>query len=196
MKLLLPSEGELNHLEMIDLYPYITWHENKRYFDLPAGKEHYRLLAHLSLQFPRGHTFLDVGTYTGMSAMALAYNRTCKVVSFDLVSTLPNQIINPQNRSNIEFKVENILSNLSSHLKDCLCIFLDTNHDGTFEHQFYTALKDHNYKGILLLDDIHLNNSMEFFWKSISHKKIDLTSLGHWSGTGAVVFDEEVIDLY
>ena len=195
MNLSLPSLDELNALEFIDLFPYITWHENKKFFDLEAGKEHYRLLAHLSLQFPKGHKFLDVGTYTGMSAIALAYNRVCKVVSFDLHSILPNDTINPHHRSNTEFRIENILSNLSEHLKECKCIFLDTNHDGEFEHQFYKALVEHDYKGILLLDDIHLNEPMEIFWKSITHKKIDLSKLGHWSGTGAVIFDSTVIDL-
>ncbi|WP_341884141.1 hypothetical protein [Synechococcus sp. UW140] len=37
----------------------------------------------------------------------------------------------------------------------------------------------------LLLDDIHLLPMVEC-WRSISSPKLDLTSFGHWSGTGIV----------
>jgi hypothetical protein len=39
-----------------------------------------------------------------------------------------------------------------------------------------------------MLDDIHLNDDMKLFWNNITEEKYDLTSIGHWSGTGLVVF--------
>jgi len=195
MELKLPSVSELNSLEFIDLFPYILWHENRKYFDLPCGTEHYRLLAYMSLQLPKGQTILDVGTYLGMSAVALAYNRTCTVKSFDLVNHFGNQLVNPTHRSNISFQQENILEKLPEYLINCSFILLDTNHDGEFEHTFFEALLKNNFQGVLILDDIHLNEAMKSFWNSISFKKIDITHIGHWSGTGAVIFNEKKVNL-
>jgi hypothetical protein len=45
-----------------------------------------------------------------------------------------------------------------------------------------------NYKGYLLLDDIHLNFEMERFWGSITKEKYDITNIGHITGTGVVYF--------
>jgi len=58
--------------------------------------------------------------------------------------------------------------------------------------QVYTFLHDHGFRGLLLLDDIHWtsNPAMEVLWQTvITHpNKLDLTSIGHSSGTGAVNF--------
>jgi len=182
---------ELKQLELIDLYPYITWHANSQYFDLQAGREHYRLLAWLSLQFTNTVIY-DIGTYLGFSALALSYNRTLKIKSYDIVSSLPKNQINPEYRSNIDFKLENILDSMEQVL-DAPLIMLDTNHDGVFEHKFFDALVAIGYKGLLVCDDIHLNPEMEEFWTSITLPKLDVTSVGHWSGTGIVMFDKDTI---
>jgi hypothetical protein len=48
-----------------------------------------------------------------------------------------------------------------------------------------------DFKGILLLDDIHLNAEMQALWDWIPIvKKIDLTKFGHNSGTGVVMFGD------
>lgn len=65
---------------------------------------------------------------------------------------------------------------------------LDTNHDGEFENQFYAFLNKNDYRGLLFLDDIHLNQPMTDFWNAIREPKEDLTDLGHWSGSGLVDF--------
>ena len=67
-------------------------------------------------------------------------------------------------------------------------ILLDTFHDGTFEKIFYEYLKRISYVGTLILDDIHLNNEMKFFWNNIEKNKFDVTNIGHATGTGVVIF--------
>ena len=67
-------------------------------------------------------------------------------------------------------------------------IMLDTYHDGEFEKEFYDFIKP-DFKGVLVLDDIHLNKPMQSFWRSITEPKEDLTKIGHYSGTGVVYFD-------
>ncbi|MCH7749277.1 MAG: hypothetical protein IH939_14405 [Acidobacteria bacterium] len=67
-------------------------------------------------------------------------------------------------------------------------IVLDTAHDGVFERRVYDMLDAAGYEGLLLLDDINLNTAMQDFWRQISREKIDLTPIGHWSGTGLARF--------
>jgi hypothetical protein len=186
--------NELKNIEFIDLYPYITWHPNSQYFDLQAGREHYRLLAWLSLQLEKSEIVYDIGTYLGFSALALSYNRTCKVKTYDIVSCIPKNQISPEYRSNIEFYIEDILESKEfATLLQAPIIVLDTNHDGIFEKKFYEALHRHDFRGLLVCDDIHLNPQMEEFWNSIPGDKIDVTSVGHWSGTGIVMFDKSYL---
>ena len=58
-----------------------------------------------------------------------------------------------------------------------------------FEISFYEHLKKMNYKGYLLLDDIFLNSEMMSFWKNIELDKLNITQLGHSTGTGVVFFN-------
>ena len=62
----------------------------------------------------------------------------------------------------------------------------DTDHNGIHEKLFYDWLIKINYKGLLLFDDIHLNNEMRTFWNNIIHKKEDISHIGHITGTGVV----------
>ena len=45
------------------------------------------------------------------------------------------------------------------------------------------------FTGILLVDDINLNDQMRRVWADISRPKLDITSIGHHTGTGAVLFE-------
>ena len=86
--------------------------------------------------------------------------------------------------------VDNILNEeykeliLSSKL-----ILVDTFHDGTFEQQFHDYLNEINWKGVLLLDDIKLNQEMINYWNNIKENKTDITQYGHDTGTGIVYFE-------
>ena len=64
------------------------------------------------------------------------------------------------------------------------------NHDGKFENAFYQLIR-HDYKGILIVDDIHYNAEMERFWSKITEHKEDITEIGHYSGTGIVYFNDK-----
>jgi hypothetical protein len=74
-------------------------------------------------------------------------------------------------------------------------IFLDIDpHHGIMEFEFYEWLVKHDYKGTLIFDDIlHFEKMRENLWFKIHHpNKIDLTSIGHWSGTGVVDFSKRI----
>ena len=158
-------------------------HGHLRYFLDTEFKEHYRLIAHLSTRFDRSIIF-DIGTNKGYSALALSYHPSNVVVSYDIVEC--KELRFPEQLDRLEYCIGDVLKDprlLSSPL-----IMLDTNHDGAFENEFYAFLKKNNYRGWLFLDDIHLNAAMIRFWHGITEPKVDLTDLGHFSGSGLVAF--------
>ena len=162
---------------------YIANAEHRNYFLDTNFKEHYRLIAYLSTFFNNLEIF-DIGTNKGYSALALSYKHSNRVISYDLVEC--RELHNSEELSRIDFFLGDVLKD--KRLLKSPLIMLDTNHDGGFENIFYRFLKKNNYKGLLFLDDIHLNRPMEVFWNSITEPKEDLTDLGHWSGSGLVDF--------
>ena len=174
-------------LDNIDLFPYsqrINSLEYQNYFMSKSGQEHYRLLAYIS-QKNNWVDILDVGTLKGCSALAFSVNMANKVRSFNV----DNELDLNQLPSNAEFIIDNVLNEkYRSVILGSKYIMLDTYHDGTFEKEFYDYLVSIDYKGYLLLDDIHLNFEMERFWGLIPKEKYDITNIGHSTGTGVVYF--------
>jgi hypothetical protein len=183
---------KVNDIDLNDLYKYTKWSPFERYFKLDMGKEHYKLLAFLSKQCEDGDTIYDIGTFQGYSALALSYNSKVNVVTYDLVNHITTVLPSPKDVQNIQFKIADCTNaNELKELAKAPLIFLDVDpHDGVQEPQIFTALQNAGFRGILLLDDIHLNEGMRKFWDWVPLKKYDITKYGHFSGTGLVVFDE------
>ena len=177
------SRQEIGKIDLNGLSRHCDHHEYRGYFLDRTFKEHYRLLAHLSYQFS-DKTLFDVGTLKGYSALALSANPRNRVISYDIEDL--KQLRHAGELTTIDYQIGNVLEDpgvLSAPL-----VLLDTYHDGTFENTFYNHLKQNRFKGLLVLDDIHLNHQMEDFWQQIDLPKEDVTDLGHWSGTGVVDF--------
>jgi predicted O-methyltransferase YrrM len=177
------NNQDLNGIDLDNLSSLITDESASGYFLGLSGDEHYRLLSQISNMLD-SKILLDVGTFKGCSALALSMNQSNELKSFD---------INPGHRrlskvpDNVEFIIDDILRD---QYKDLILsspfILLDTDHTGPVEHEFYSHIKSLGWRGVLLLDDIHLNDPMKEFWSSIQDEKEDITSIGHWSGTGLV----------
>jgi hypothetical protein len=150
------------------------------FFTMKSGVEHYRLLCYISTLY-ENETLFDIGTQFGWSAIALSYNRKNKIVSYDINNRLPEPMIN------VGYNIGNALGD--ERLLGSPFIFLDTFHDGIFEKEVYEFLINNNYKGTLLLDDIHLNDQMKEFYNNIEKEKHDITHIGHHTGTGIVFFN-------
>lgn len=152
------------------------------YNQMSAIKEHYRLMAYLSKQVDNQIVY-DIGTYKGLSGIAMSANISNKVISYDIVNYL--EVTSP---SNVEFKIGNCYED--PQLLNSPLILLDVDpHDGIFETKFVSWLNENNYKGMVVFDDIHLNFGMQNFWNNVSNKKFDVTDVGHYSGTGIAIFD-------
>jgi hypothetical protein len=65
--------------------------------------------------------------------------------------------------------------------------FIDAPKDNVFEYRLMEQFKLLNFKKnpILLFDDTRLT-SMLPFWHKLPYPKLDISSFGHWSGTGLV----------
>lgn len=189
--------------------PSISWlHDVQE----PPGKEHYFFLASLGIQL-QNKKIIELGTHKGVSAVVLNYgnkkhNNNNTIITYDINDVLLPQIFE---NTNIQYKIENLFDiNIREHNKEHILssdiIFIDIDpHEGVLELEMYHWLKENNYKGLLFFDDIHLGpghmgttsgNSMQQFWDKVDNKyKIDLTHVGHWSGTGLVCFQFENHDI-
>lgn len=175
---------EVKKLELVKdtSLEYAKEYMSDRYYKLiTAEKEHYKLLAFLSKQVNNSIIF-DIGSYRGLSAIAMAANSSNKVISYDI-----GNFIEVNTPSNVEFKIGNCLEELSMSLSPLICLDVDP-HDGIFELEFVEWLESHKFKGLLVLDDIFKNQAMTDFWSGIKQEKYDITAFGHHSGTGLVVF--------
>jgi predicted O-methyltransferase YrrM len=184
------------------------------------GNEHYKLLCAISSQICNG-TIIDIGTHNGNSAIALGYNLyknknnildRSMLYTFDITDLKSESFRKFMNNNCIHSSLENIFDyTIRDKYKNVLLeselIMIDIDpHNGLLEYELYSWLFENNYKGIILFDDIFLekghtaNNydatcqSMKIFWNKIPDKyKLDITHIGHWSGTGLVSFNNNNI---
>lgn len=189
---------------------YLT-NEGNSALDRGPGREHYKLFIALSLQLKKGK-ILELGTHNGNSAVALSYGKTfgndIELNTYDIIDILFEKPKQYFNKYNINYKLENLFDNnireknktfILSH--DIIFIDIDP-HEGILERNMLDWLQKNNYKGLIIFDDIHLGlnhaanhyratqHKMSDFWKSVNNEiKIDLTPIGHWSGTGLVSFN-------
>lgn len=152
-------------------------------FRLKSGREHYRILSFISSLF-EDKTLIDIGTNNGCSAIALSDNQNNRVITYDTVHFDETKYID---KKNISFKIKNALTDIET-IKDSSFILLDANQDGNTEKKLYDELVKVNYRGILFVDDINLNQQMKEFWSSVDKEKYDLTNKGHDTGSGIILF--------
>ena len=183
-KILKATKEQLNSIEF-DSYrdSFLKKGYPNNWFFMEAGQEHYRLLAYIGSLY-KSKTLLDIGSYQGNSAIALSHSGKNKIISYDL-DTQP--IIQKIKNDNIKFIKGDILTDNNLILASPF-IMLDTYHNGDFEQEFVDHLINIKYKGLVMFDDIHLNNEMSNFWNGLKNEKFDLTDIGHFSGTGLVIF--------
>lgn len=146
------------------------------------GVEHYKLLCYISTLY-KNQTLMELGTWIGAGAISLGYNPENHVITYDISPYLEliKLPINVELRYGDYKKTRDILNSPF--------IFVDVTHDGALEMEVYNFLCVNHYRGITMWDDIHLNREMEMFWKSVRHRKYDITHIGHKTGTGIMVFE-------
>lgn len=189
-----PSGEHWNAVQKIELEPFtcsdtaINWDE----FRGIPGREHYKLLSWLASKFS-GRDIFDIGTHRGASALALSSgNSTNHIYSFDLEHKYPLPRPN-----NVTYSTDNLMEpdgreSWREKLLGSAFIFLDIDpHEGTREAVFIEWLRSAGYGGFVICDDIWYFKEMRdnFWYKIPGTEKVDVTALGHWSGTGVVRFE-------
>ena len=173
---------KLNQINLSALSEYIDDKDAKKYFLGNPGEEHYKLLAYFSTKY-NNSVLYDIGTYKGCSALALSFNKNNTVKSYDI----GNFRKLTKHKTNVEWVIGDFLNEDPKKIQNSPFIMLDIDHTGKTERAILDFLVKINWHGILMLDDIHLNQEMEDFWSTIKFSKKDITSFGHYSGTGLVL---------
>lgn len=190
----------IDAINLDSLVEYITWAPHfAKYFVLQGGQEIYKLLAAISNQLPDDSHVSDVGTFIGSSALALSFNEKVQVMTYDTT----NHIMKSDGTKTIAFRPNikrTIVSGQAviSKIAESLVVMLDIDpHDGIEEAKFINKLRHLGFKGLLVVDNININSAMKTFWQNVPKdlKKIDVTDIGHWVGTGIIVFDPDTIDI-
>jgi len=164
------------------------------FFNVFPG-EHYRLLNGI-VKYMQPKIAVEVGTFTGMGTKSLVQSIGDGTVhTFDIIPW--NEFITHLTPEDFESnKVVQHLSDLSireefEKHRDLLnaadIIFVDAPKDGVFEYVFIPMLQQLDAKEgkILIFDDIRFVNTIDM-WNSIKSPKLDITSFGHFTGTGIV----------
>ena len=183
------------------------------------GVEHYPLQQYMTQTYGDCRHIMDIGTRYVASSLALGSNFRTPVWTFDMaVSTERQRAFQAAQKNEAEWQtaVQSLGVQITFHNLDLLTIpqaefetyigtwfiMLDTAHlpyTVPFEREFFQRLYSSNYKGIVFLDDINLNDEMKRWWKELKDQAVehqfqmyDVTPVGHHSGTGVVDFSGTV----
>jgi hypothetical protein len=181
---------ELNLIPDESLRQYIVEDNSGRlaeWFYGSPGTEYYTLLTALSHCF-NDTTIFDIGTFRGSSALALASNPKNKVITYDIVDGSTHSFPANVEKKIGDYKQDPLLSSRPISDNVSLIVFDCDPHNGVLEKEFVEFLTNSAYKGVVIFDDINLNDNMKQFWESVTQEKYDITDKGHWSGTGVVFF--------
>ena len=181
-------------VDLSPFYKYAKWNSNSEFFEKPEG-EHYKLLSYLSSQLPAGSTVIDIGTFLGFSAVALATNPDVKVITYDIKDLIPTNTLTLRDLPNVQRRIGDCMRDFAmvGFVDKVKLILMDVDpHDGVQERVMIDGIIKAGYKGIMLLDDIYLNEDMASLWewakKKPGMKSMDVSQFGHWSGTGLLDF--------
>ncbi len=161
--------------------------------------EHYRLLGGLVQAFGPRHV-VEIGTGGGHSALAMKSRLPpgSRITTFDRFpwnAGRPFEVLTSQDFE--DGSLVQIVGDVSAPasfarhrelLRTADLLFLDGPKDGSMERRLLQHLDGLDFESrhvLLLLDDIRLWN-MIGIWRAIGRPKLDLTSFGHWCGTGLV----------
>ncbi len=162
--------------------------------------EHYKVLSAL-VEETQPTTILEIGTYTGLSVLAMlpVLPKDSKLITFDITPWREIETSYLKAEDFEDGRLSQITSDLTkiekareyaSLLQSADLIFIDAAKDGSMEKMLFENFCEVGLKknALLVFDDICLWNMLAF-WREVSYPKLDLTSFGHWTGTGLVDWD-------
>ncbi|MFH2204576.1 MAG: class I SAM-dependent methyltransferase [Elusimicrobiota bacterium] len=162
--------------------------------------EHYRLLAGF-VQVLQPKVVVEIGTASGFSSLAIKETLPAdgKIVTYDIVpwKQFPGVVLTDDDFEDgrleqrvCDLSVASEARMQSGILKTGEFFFIDAAKDGQQEQSFFDNLRTVGLASPwVVFDDIRLWNMLRF-WRLIPMPKLDMTSFGHWSGTGLVQWQD------
>ena len=159
--------------------------------------DHHRLLAAL-VENERPQVVIEIGTFEGVSAMAMAKFLPVggRLVTFDIApwKSFPDTCFLESDFAGgrIEQRVDdlgdrNAFARHASLIEQADLLFIDAAKDGSLEQRIIAHLETVKFRRppLVVFDDVRVWNMLQI-WRDVRHPKLDLTSFGHFSGTGLV----------
>ena len=159
--------------------------------------EHYRLLASL-VDLLQPKVIVEFGTFYGLSSLAMKSAQPAGglLATFDVVlwRDFPETLLRDEDfqDGSLVQHLDNLADPLAIEkhrelLESADLIFIDGPKDGKTEPLLFANFEKIHFRKqpIMVIDDIH---AFKFIptWEAIRHPKYDITSFGHWTGTGLV----------
>ena len=167
-----------------------------RWFDTWPG-EHYKLLAGL-VGALGARRVVEIGSFTGMSAVALleALPPDGQLTTFDIKPwrAFPETWLTEDDFASgrlvqeiADIAAPGAIAGFREAFEAADFVFIDGPKDGVTEPKFLAALASLELPRdpIVMFDDIRVLNMVPI-WRALDRPKLDLTSFGHWSGTGLI----------
>ncbi|MCL4788061.1 MAG: methyltransferase [Verrucomicrobia bacterium] len=159
--------------------------------------EHYKLLAAL-VQTLQPRRVVEIGTFQGLGALALkhALPPHGELITLDIIpwpeikdsALRPSDFEDGRLRQVIgDLSVPTFFSSFANTLAGTDLLFVDAPKDGRFERTLLQHLATIQLprQALVAFDDIRQWNMLAI-WREIARPKLDLTSFGHWTGTGLI----------
>lgn len=159
--------------------------------------EHYRLLAAL-VRLLKPSLIVEIGTYRGHSALAMLpeLESNARIVTMDVVAwtDIPECLLRPEDFQ--DGRLVQVIADIGDAreaerhadlIRSADLVFVDAAKDGSLERRILANFEAVGLKDgvVVLFDDIRVWNMLDI-WRGITRPKLDVTSLGHYSGTGLV----------
>lgn len=196
-------KSEINDVDMNQILEFISWNpQYKEYMQKKPGEEVFKLLAYLSRQIAKVKPIpiiSDIATHFGCTALALASYPSVQVTTYDIIDYIPQggNIKTLANIPTIKRKFMSGQLDIVNIAKSDLIMFDMEPHNGIEEMKFVKNLQKHGFKGLLVVGNINITEGMKSFWQSLPSEltKFNVTEIGHWAGTGIIVFDSDAYEI-
>lgn len=196
-KLLELAIATITRAMQIDLSPIASLFtpEKATYINTWPGEQYKLLAAFVELLKPK--LVIEVGTAAGGSCLTMKnfLGEGSKIVTYDVIPwpEYPNTGLKPEDFDSrleqriIDLSIPEQAASQIELLKNADFIFVDAAKDGAMEQSFCDLFDSISFTTppIIFFDDIRFVTMVEV-WRKVKHPKLDLTSFGHWSGTGIV----------
>lgn len=187
----------VNHARGVSMASVVDRLKHPPYYPNIWPGEHYKFLSGIVEEL-KPSVVIEIGTATGLSSLAMLQTlpKTSHLYTFDIIpwDQLPDTCLRVSDFRDGRLKQmvgdvakPEVMRQHDELFHKAELIFIDGPKDGYFEQKLLDqmqTLKLHQ-KPILVFDDIRLWNMLAI-WRRIQMPKLDMTSFGHWSGTGLV----------